>query len=147
MAHNRVASICRECNQYPGRTIRHAFRSTHSHEHSAFLMQTVGGKRLIECNISRARFNGRISSVRCVNIPVLELGDHKKMCAALIEESIASIQQDKTLAIVLGCTGMINVTEEVQAGLNKAGYNPLIQVRIRNVKTIFTRTLPRKVLK
>ena len=40
---------------------------------------------LMEGNVSKARLNDRIVSVRNVNIPVEELQDHEKLCRALVE--------------------------------------------------------------
>lgn len=39
----------------------------------------------VEGNVSKARLNGRIVSIRNVNIPVEELQDHEKLCKALAE--------------------------------------------------------------
>lgn len=79
-------------------------------------------------HIAMHHMQERIVAVRSVDIPVLDLGDHKKLCDAVISESIAAIEQDHAQAIVLGCTGMVDVTETAQAGLLAAGYDvPVIE--------------------
>ena len=73
-------------------------------------------------------FNDRLVSIRDVGIPVLALEDHEKLCNALIEESIKAIKEDGVEAIVLGCTGMVDVAETVQEGLLKNGYQvPVVE--------------------
>ena len=73
-------------------------------------------------------FNDRVVSIRDVGIPVLALEDHEKLCNALIEESIKAIKEDGVEAIVLGCTGMVDVAETVQEGLLKNGYQvPVVE--------------------
>ena len=59
----------------------------------------------VEGNVSKARLNGRIVSIRNVNIPVEELQDHEKLCKALAEQSLLAIREDGAQAIVMGCTG------------------------------------------
>lgn len=83
---------------------------------------------LIDGEISKARINGRVVSVRSVDIPVLDLQDHGKLCRALIEESIKAIESDGAGGIVLGCTAMVDVAEMVREGLQEAGHNvPVIE--------------------
>ena len=47
---------------------------------------------LMEGNVSKARLNDRIVSIRNVNIPVEELQDHEKLCKALVEQSLLAIR-------------------------------------------------------
>ena len=67
--------------------------------------------------------DGKMASVRSVNIPVLELVDKERMVAALFEESKKAITEDRAHSIILGCTGMIGVTEVLQKRLNETGYS------------------------
>ena len=65
---------------------------------------------------------GKLASVRAVNIPVLDLADLKKLTGALVDESIKAIEEDGAHAIVLGCTGMMGVADNLAETLKKKGY-------------------------
>jgi len=65
---------------------------------------------------------GKLASVRAVNIPVLDLTDLKKLTDALVDESIKAIEEDGAHAIVLGCTGMMGVADNLSETLKKKGY-------------------------
>ncbi len=77
---------------------------------------------MIRGAVARSHLEGRVVCVRSVDIPVLDLSSHEKLCAALFEESVKAIREDGAEAIVLGCTAMVDVTETVQARLHAAGY-------------------------
>ncbi|WP_130864188.1 aspartate/glutamate racemase family protein [Bacilliculturomica massiliensis] len=77
---------------------------------------------LIRGGIAKAHLGDRVACVRSVDIPVLELSSHEKLCNAVYEESLKAIREDGAEAIVLGCTAMVDVTETVQARLHEAGY-------------------------
>jgi allantoin racemase len=78
---------------------------------------------LIQGLIARDGLEKRVTSVRCVGIPVLDLPDRKKLVAALVAESKKAIDEDGIGVIVLGCTGMVDVTEDVEKQLEKDGYH------------------------
>ena len=83
---------------------------------------------MIESLIARAHLEQRIISVRCVDMPVLELENTEKLTANLIRESLRAVEEEKVGAIILGCTGMIDVAETVQAALQQKGYDvPVIE--------------------
>ena len=77
----------------------------------------------VEGNVSKARLNGRIVSIRNVNIPVEELQDHEKLCKALAEQSLLAICEDGAQAIVMGCTGIVDVAERIKHDLLAKGYD------------------------
>lgn len=58
-------------------------------------------------------------SIRNVNMPVKDLTDKKKLIAHLLEESKQAITVDGAEAIVLGCTGMLDVVDSVADGLKE----------------------------
>jgi len=62
-----------------------------------------------------------LASVRDVDIPVLELQDKEKLKQALIKQSLIAIDRDGAQAIVLGCTGMLDVAKEVERILVELG--------------------------
>lgn len=77
---------------------------------------------LIKGNIAKAHLDSRVACVRSIDIPVLALSDHEKLCSAIYEECLKAIKEDGAEVIVLGCTAIVDVTETVQARLHQAGY-------------------------
>ncbi|MDA8228769.1 MAG: aspartate/glutamate racemase family protein [Desulfitobacterium hafniense] len=78
---------------------------------------------MIEGLIAKAGLKDRVVAVRHVNIPVLELTDIQKLKDALFEQSVEAIKQNGAQVIVLGCTGMMGVANEVMDRLKEAGYD------------------------
>lgn len=90
------------------------------------VMKTV--MPMCHANLAKGHLDGRVISIRSIEIPVLDLGAHGRLCDALVRESIAAIEQDGIEAVVLGCTGMIDVSETVKERLFEAGYDvPVIE--------------------
>lgn len=63
--------------------------------------------------------SGNITSVREVGIPVDELGDKDKLSRKLLEQARRAIRQEGAEAIVLGCTGMLDVAKQVEGWLKE----------------------------
>jgi len=64
----------------------------------------------------------KLTSVRSVNIPVLEIdGDPHRLLQSLTEESARAVSDDGAHSIVLGCTGFLGCAEAVAAGLKSRG--------------------------
>jgi allantoin racemase len=76
--------------------------------------------------IAKEGLQKRIPSLRYVDIPVLDLGDIKKLIDAIVKESIKAIEEDGVEMIVLGCTAMVGVKEGVEEGLAAEGYDVVI---------------------
>jgi len=80
------------------------------------------------CEIAAAHLDSRVPVIRNMNIPVLEIMNHDRLCVSLVEECIKAIKLDGVGGIVLGCTGMIDVAETVRTKLLEAGYDiPVIE--------------------
>lgn len=73
--------------------------------------------------VARAGLRDRIINIFNVDIPVLELHDREKLLQALYQKSVLAIKEYEAEAIVLGCTAMINVTEDLESALQKADLN------------------------
>lgn len=77
---------------------------------------------------ARAHLDKRVISVRSIDIPVLDLADHNKLCDAVVKEALLAIEQDGVEVIVMGCTGIFGITEVVQRKLLEVGYDlPIIE--------------------
>jgi len=81
---------------------------------------------MIESNISQARLNGRVVCVRHLNIPVLGLKEHKNLVDAVVEQALEAIRVDHAQAIVMGCTGFVNLAEDAQQMLRDKGYQTIV---------------------
>jgi allantoin racemase len=67
--------------------------------------------------------SSNMTSVRSVDIPVIELEDDPALlCRALVEQSVLAIEQDEADVIILGCTGMDGLAEDIQKGLEAMNY-------------------------
>lgn len=65
---------------------------------------------------------GKMSSVRHVDIPVLELEDDlPRTQAMLVEQGILAVEQDGAEALIFGCTGLLGCAGAVQRGLLAKG--------------------------
>ena len=64
----------------------------------------------------------KLASVRTTDIPVLDLADKEKTVKALVGESVRAIEEDGAHAIILGCTGMMGVAEDLGKALEQKGY-------------------------
>ncbi|MDH5363667.1 MAG: aspartate/glutamate racemase family protein [Dehalococcoidia bacterium] len=77
---------------------------------------------ILENRVMEVGLGSKLASVRFINIPVLDLTDVKKLTSALVDESIKAIAEDGAHAIVLGCTGMLGVADDLSDALKKKGY-------------------------
>lgn len=77
---------------------------------------------VFENRVMEVGLGSKLASVRFINIPVLDLTDVKKLTSALVDESIKAIAEDGAHAIVLGCTGMLGVADDLSDALKKKGY-------------------------
>jgi len=84
----------------------------------------------------------KLASVRYVNIPVLALTDIKKLTETLIKESLRAVKEDGAHAIILGCTGMLGVADDLSQALKTNGYDiPVIYpvaVAIKYLETLIS---------
>lgn len=77
---------------------------------------------MIEGEIVRYGLEKRFTKVRYVNIPVLDLEAIETLVQAVIKESKRAITEDGAGTIVLGCTAMAGVKEQVEKALEEEGY-------------------------
>jgi allantoin racemase len=78
-------------------------------------------KYLISTIAYQLSLDRKLASVRSVDIPVLDLVDKEKLVKALVDESLKAVREDGAQAIILGCTGMIGVSELLSDGLRDKG--------------------------
>lgn len=62
-----------------------------------------------------------LASIRPTGLSVDDLLDTPKVIKAVYEEAVKAIEQDGAQAIILGCTGMVGISEPVMEMLKRAG--------------------------
>ncbi len=72
---------------------------------------------MLESEARDLGITGNLASIRNVNMPVKDLTDKKKLIEHLLTQSKQAIEDDGAEAIVLGCTGMVDVVDAVSKGL------------------------------
>jgi len=97
---------------------------------------------LIRGNIAKAGLGDRLVSLRYVNIPVLGLHDLDDLVAGLVKESIKAIEEDGAEMILLGCTAMVGVKEQVEESLAEKGYD-IILIELAQAALVMLETFVR----
>jgi allantoin racemase len=65
----------------------------------------------------------KMSSARSVDLPVLDLEKgREQFVGRMVEQAIEAVEQDGAHVIVLGCTGLAGLAEQVKIGLLKADH-------------------------
>ena len=80
----------------------------------------------IKENIQKYGFESRVSSVRCADVPVLELNDEEKAFRAILTEARKAIGTEGAEAIALGCTGMSPLARRLQKELDVPVIDPAV---------------------
>jgi allantoin racemase len=83
-------------------------------------------ERLVPAFENRAKLygvEGKLRSVRSVDIPVLELDDRARTTGGLLDASVRAIEEDAAHAIVFGCTGMRGCAAGLREALEARGYD------------------------
>lgn len=78
---------------------------------------------MIRGAIARAGLEKRVTSVRTLDMPVLALQDREKLMASLHSECRKAIEEDGVSVLVMGCTGIVGVQEEMTRRLSRDGYD------------------------
>ncbi|MEM2369435.1 MAG: AroM family protein [Candidatus Bathyarchaeia archaeon] len=72
-------------------------------------------------------FEDKLSSVRSVEVPVLELEKKREeVKARLLSEAKKALEVDGAEAIILGCTGMVGMAKELQENLKVPVIDPAV---------------------
>lgn len=87
-----------------------------------------------------------LASIKDVGIPVLDLENEKKLKEKLVETSLQAIDEDGAQAIVLGCTGMLDVATEVEKRLAEEEGKPAPVVEPTKASITFLQSLIRSGL-
>lgn len=77
-------------------------------------------------NIRKYGFESRVSSVRCADVPVLELNNEEKAYRAILKESKIAIEEEGAEVIALGCTGMSPLARRLQKEIDVPVIDPAV---------------------
>lgn len=70
----------------------------------------------------RYGIENRVGTIRVIDLPVLGLEDRQTMVDRLYEQSLDAIEKNQADVLVLGCTGMLGVVQELMAKLAEVGH-------------------------
>lgn len=102
-------------------------------------------------------FEGKMASVRSVEVPVLDLEKKRdEVRTALLRESRKALKEDGVDTLILGCTGMIGMARELQEALNVPVVDPgvaplklaeiLVDLKLSQSKLVYPKP-PQKEIK
>lgn len=92
---------------------------------------------MINGSIMRAGIRDRIACVRSVGIPVDQLSAKDELINALTAQSREAVKENGAQAVVLGCTAMIDVAENVRQQLAGLGYDiPVLEAAQTALKVL-----------
>lgn len=77
---------------------------------------------MIRGAIARAGLEKRVTSLRTLDMPVLELADRDKLMENLYAECRKAVEEDGVSVLVMGCTGIVGVNDEMMRRLSADGY-------------------------
>ena len=79
-------------------------------------------------NIHAYGLSDNVASIKVIDVPVLDLHEKKdEVMRQLIERSIEAIEKDGASVLIIGCTGMAFLKDELQQRLKNKGYDiPII---------------------
>ena len=78
---------------------------------------------MIRAAIVRAGLERRVTSLRTLDMSVIELQNREKLMSNLYVECKKAIEEDGVSVLVMGCTGIVGVTDEMTARLKEDGYD------------------------
>ena len=78
---------------------------------------------MIRGAIARAGLEGRVTSLRTLDMPVLELADRGKLMENLYTECRRAVEEDGVSVLVMGCTGIVGVNDDMMGRLRADGYD------------------------
>lgn len=78
---------------------------------------------MLDAAIARAGLEKRVTSIRTIDMPVSDLDDREKLMANLYRECRNALEIDGVGVLIMGCTGIVGVREEMTERLKKDGYD------------------------
>ncbi len=77
----------------------------------------------LELHAQKYGVAGKLASARSIDLPVLDLEKgREQFVARMVDEAVEAVEEDGAHVIVLGCTGLAGLDEQVGSGLHEKGY-------------------------
>ena len=73
--------------------------------------------------VHRAGLGTRVTTIRTLNIPVLELENMELLMSSLYDECKKAIEDDGVEVLVMGCTGIVGIDDAMKSKLLADGYD------------------------
>lgn len=73
--------------------------------------------------VARAGLGSRVTTIRTLGIPVLQLENRKLLMTNLYKQCKLAIENDHVSVLVMGCTGIAGIVEEMTSRLKADGYD------------------------
>lgn len=91
--------------------------------------------RNLEKQVKTSEFSSKVVSIRYTDLTVLELSQKDKLLKAVVSESIKAYEESDVDVIVLGCTAMAYLVDDIKKELLNKGYNiPIIEPELTGLK-------------
>lgn len=78
--------------------------------------------RNLEKQVKFSEFRDKVVSIRYTNLTVLELVQKEKLLNAVVSEAIHAYEEDDADVIVLGCTAMAYLINDIKTEIKRKGY-------------------------
>lgn len=78
---------------------------------------------MLNAAVVRAGLERRVTSIRTLDMPVLALENREVLMESLYQECKKAIEEDGISVLVMGCTGIVGVNDEMRSRLQKDGYD------------------------
>ena len=77
----------------------------------------------LELHAQKYGVGGKLASARSIDLPVLDLENgREQFVARMVDEAVEAVEEDGAHVIVLGCTGLAGLDEQVGKGLHEKGH-------------------------
>ncbi|HBK59507.1 MAG TPA: hypothetical protein DDZ84_01765 [Firmicutes bacterium] len=100
------------------------------------VLDSVG--RMIYRRAQRQGLRGRMTRIRSVNVPVLATTDRERLVDAITREGLDAVLTEDADVLVLGCTGLRSLADEVAGNLrSKTGFDiPVVDPSIAGIRML-----------
>jgi len=77
----------------------------------------------LELHAQKYGVGGKLASARSIDLPVLDLEKgREQFVARMVDKAVEAVEEDGAHVIVLGCTGLAGLDEQVGRGLHEKGH-------------------------
>jgi len=89
----------------------------------AILTPLMSCVNILKSIVNELHLDSNLACIKHLNIPVLKLLDEDMLLDSLTKNAADAIENDNAHSIILGCTGIIGLSEKLKENLIKIGHN------------------------